>query len=761
MNKPAHDVLRQNEETFRLMVEGVMDYSIFMLDPEGYITTWNAGAEKMKGYKAEEIIGEHFSIFYPKDEVLNGKPSRILLIATKTGKYEEEGWRIRKDGIAFWAHVLVTAIRDSEGTLKGFAKVTRDITQRRKIEERLQESEEKFRLMVESVQDYAIIMLDPKGYVTTWNAGAEKMKGYKESEILGKHCSVFYSDEDQENKKYEQEFKMALQDGRYEEEGWRRRKDGTFFWANVVITALWDQQGNIRGFSKVTRDIRSRVEELWRRVIISAPNALLMISPERDIVLANAQAEKLFQYTHKELLRKKIENLIPGKILEQKFTELSPGAGQDLFAIRKDGIKVPVEIGLNPIEMPDGKFVLVALVDLTERKHVEQKLASMNEELERKVKERTALAEQRSAKLREVAAMLTKTEQKERRRLAQILHDHLQQMLVASKISMNRLQEQVKEKFLKEKVANVERMLEESIEASRKLTAELSPPVLRDVGLLPALEWLARWMKEKHELEVKIKAEGDILNPSEDRKIFLFQAVRELLFNVVKHSGTHQAFIHMYSQDNGMCLVIEDRGKGFDVETLFSDVSYHYGLFNIRERLDMLGCEMKVESEIGKGSKFTIFSPVEEPVISHFDFEPVQALELPSPKLEEFHQIRVLVVDDHKILRQGLIHALSVHEGIEIIGEAEDGQDAVEKAAKLNPDIIIMDVTMPGLNGIEATRRIKQTHPGIKIIALSLHEAEDMAATMIAAGASIYLNKSGPIDDLIRSIRQLVPETHH
>ena len=249
----------QSEEPFRMFIESVQDYAIFMLDPGGRIASWNAGAERIKGYKAPEIIGQHFSTFYSKEDVRSGKPQRLLDDAKKEGRTGDEGWRIRKDGSRFWANVTITAIKDASGSLIGFGKVTRDLTERRRTEIALRRSEERSRLFVDAVQDYAIFMLDPEGCVSTWNTGAERIKGYKASEIIGHHFSRFYPEEDVRAGKPPWELDVATKEGRFEEEGWRIRKDGSRFWANVIITAVRDRAGELLGFSKVTRDVTERM----------------------------------------------------------------------------------------------------------------------------------------------------------------------------------------------------------------------------------------------------------------------------------------------------------------------------------------------------------------------------------------------------------------------------------------------------------------------------------------------------------------------
>jgi PAS domain S-box-containing protein len=256
------------ERQFALLVGSVTEYAIFLLDVDGIVRSWNAGAERAKGYAAEEIIGRHFSTFYTAPDRERDHPSWELEQARAEGRYEEEGWRVRKDGSQFWANVVITAIRDGSGELIGFGKVTRDLTTRRLAEEQLRLSAtdlqtandqlQQFRRLVAAVRDYAIFMLDPGGHIATWNPGAEHLKGYDAEEALGRHFSIFYSEEDRAAEHPARELAIAASEGRYEEEGWRVRKDGTRFWASVVITAVRDDDGTLVGYAKVTRDLTAR-----------------------------------------------------------------------------------------------------------------------------------------------------------------------------------------------------------------------------------------------------------------------------------------------------------------------------------------------------------------------------------------------------------------------------------------------------------------------------------------------------------------------
>ncbi|HEV7872766.1 MAG TPA: PAS domain S-box protein, partial [Enterovirga sp.] len=255
---PVEEFAITEADRYRLLVSSVTDYAIYMLDPKGRITSWNPGARRFKGYTEEEILGEHFSRFYTDEDRQSGLPARALATAAREGRFEQEGWRVRKDGTRMWAHVVIDPIVSPSGTLLGFAKITRDISEQKAAQQALRASEQRFRLLVQGVKDYAIYMLDPDGRVANWNTGAHQFKGYTEQEIVGEHFSRFYTDEDRESGLPARALDTAARDGRFEQEGWRVRKDGSRFWAHVVIDSIRDDEGVLLGFAKVTRDTTER-----------------------------------------------------------------------------------------------------------------------------------------------------------------------------------------------------------------------------------------------------------------------------------------------------------------------------------------------------------------------------------------------------------------------------------------------------------------------------------------------------------------------
>jgi len=402
--------LADREEHFSELVAGLRDYAIFLLDPSGFVLTWNAGAERMKGYRADEIIGQHFSRFYPQESLSTGWPAHELEVARVTGRFEDEGWRVRKDGTRFWANVVITTLLEDSGEVRGFLKITRDVTDRMQSEEKLRLSEERFRLLVEGVRDYAIFMLDPQGNVSTWNAGAEAIKGYSADEIIGRHFSKFYPQSAIEEDWPGTELKRAVELGRFEDEGWRVRKDGTQFWANVVITALRDEAGTLRGFAKVTRDMTERhqaeenarrllKEEVARRVaeesaaeaqkareeerrqreqlhvtLSSIGDAVIVTDRNGNVTFLNPVASALtgwqldeavgkpLQYVFpiiNEETRLEVENPVEKVFREKRIVELA----NHTSVITKDGREIPIEDSAAPIRVsPDGDIVGAVLV---------------------------------------------------------------------------------------------------------------------------------------------------------------------------------------------------------------------------------------------------------------------------------------------------------------------------------------------------------------------------------------------------------------
>jgi PAS domain S-box-containing protein len=249
-----------NEGRLRLLIDAIINYAIYMLDVFGFVTSWNTGAQRLKGYAESEILGKHFSVFFTDEDQRNGLPDQMLETSVRDGKFETEGWRIRKDGSRFWAHVVVDQIRGRGGELLGFAKVTRDLTDSIVAEANFRRTDDQFRFLVQGVTDYAIYLLDPQGHISSWNLGAQRIKGYLPHEVMGRHFSLFYTPGDREKGEPWRALEIAAHDGKFEQEGWRVRKDGSVFWASVVIDPISDDDGVAIGFAKITRDLTQAKE---------------------------------------------------------------------------------------------------------------------------------------------------------------------------------------------------------------------------------------------------------------------------------------------------------------------------------------------------------------------------------------------------------------------------------------------------------------------------------------------------------------------
>jgi PAS domain S-box-containing protein len=381
---------RGSEELFERLIDSVHDYAIFRLSPSGIITSWNSGAERISGYTATEIIGEHFSVLYTPEALARDWPAEELRRASSDGRLEDEGWRVRKDGSRFWANVIISPIRDKSEGLVGYAKVTRDLTERREAELRLRESERNQRLLLDSVQDYAIFTLDPDGIITSWNLGAQRIKGYSAAQAIGKHFSIFYTQPAIDTGWPQEELRRALAFGRLEDEGWRVRQDGSLFWANVVITAILDEHGACLGYSKVTRDLteRRRHEEELRsrerdlRLLIDGvkDHAMFLLDPAGRVRTWNSGAERVLGWSAEEAAGRDVFSFYApaDQATGRPTAELAAAAATGSFQIegwrrRSDGTDFWAEVQTTVLR-ENGKrlegFVQIVR-DLTERRRVE------------------------------------------------------------------------------------------------------------------------------------------------------------------------------------------------------------------------------------------------------------------------------------------------------------------------------------------------------------------------------------------------------
>ncbi len=607
-------------DIYRRMVEQASDYAVFALDTEGRVVTWNTGAERIKGYTAEEILGRHFSLFYPADRIQSGWPQQELNAAVREGRFEDEGWRIRKDGSRFWANVVITALRDEDGKLIGFSKITRDLTERRSHEETLRHSEERFRLLIEGVQDYAIYMLDKAGVVTSWNSGAQRITGYARTEVVGKHFSCFYPHADIASGTPWEHLALARRQGRVESEGWRLRKNGERFWARVVVSALYDSEGRLRGFAKVTQDLTER--------------------------------------RHMEDLAKAAENV--NEFIAMLAHELRNPLAPIRAAVHVLGMKA------EPDNQP-----LVSTID------------------------------------------------RQSMQLAHIVDD----MIDISSITRGRLR-------IERKPIDLREVVERSIETAK-----------------PALD------QARHHVQIEVPTEevpvlGDLQR--------LVQAVTNLLTNAARYTPEGgRVTVRVTSDDGEATLSVRDNGRGIEpdmVERIFDMFvqgraplqrvggGLGIGLALARRIIELHGGSLNVASEgANRGSEFTLRLPRRETAAA----EPQSPERAPSSRKATTPK-RVLVVDDNAdaadtldLLLKTMGHRTCV---------AYDGRAALKLCEEFRPDVVLLDIGMPGMDGYEVARRLRSdaTRGPTRIVAVTGWGQESDRERSKEAGFDMHLVK--PID---------------
>jgi PAS domain S-box-containing protein len=553
------------------------------------------------------------------------------------------------------------------------------------------------------------------------------------------------------------------------------------------LTEIKRTEAELKEALKKNRRHAARTEAILRQMT----EGLFIFDAENTLIDLNQAGLDIWGYTSAHPLKVPFEKLVRAFEVSDLAGNPLPTEKYPFYRVLNgeilNGFEVQVRCketgrswigsyGGTPIHDAGGKKMLsiVTVRDITaqhrarvELQNSRNALQQMNQTLEARVAERTAEVQRLADRLRALATEMSRTEQRERSRLAGVLHDNLQQMLAAAQFQLLSAQGSKDEDKMRRLIGQGLGMIKESIDMSRNLSHELSPPVLKESGLTAGLRWLSGRMAEQQGFQVSIRNAGTIEPIPEEIRFFLFESAREVLFNAVKHSGTDEAEVILERDPNGdVRIIIEDRGRGFDAAALedrdAGDITF--GLFSIRERMNHLGGAMEIESEPGKGCRITLTAPVAEAP------EPQAAADKralpPVPKHHEDDtpgdgRIRILVVDDHTIVRQGLVGMLQGISEFQVIGEAADGREAIRQADTLHPDIVLMDVNMPEINGIEATRIIRERHPHMPVIGLSMHVDNAVAQNMLEAGAGAYLTKDGPADILVKTIRETIHQQPH
>jgi PAS domain S-box-containing protein len=705
--KPIRNIL-DTDAPFRVFVESVRDYAFIMLDAQGQIVSWNSGAEAIKGYRAEEIIGKHFTVFYPPEAIASGLPKRELVVAQAVGRFEDEGWRLRKDGSRFWANVVITALRDRAGNLIGFAKVTRDLTERRGIEENLRASEQRFRALVQNVREYAIFMLDPEGRVTTWNDGAQQINGYSAEEIVGQQFSVFYPPDARARDLPARELRTATTEGRCEDEGWRLRKDGSRFWANVVLTAIRDPRGQLLGVTMITRDLteRRRHEHELRasedkfRVLVEGVVDYAIVTLDRDgfITSWNSGAARLNGYLAADIIGRHFSRLYPtdevaaNKPWKDLIAAREKGRiVEEGWRSRRDGTQYWANNLIAALHEPDSRNQSYYIVtqDLSQRKYAEgladavqrthEFIAMLAHEL------RNPLAPIRNA----VALM-------ERKGLGDPVLESMRQTIDRQSLLLTRI---------------VDELLDVNRIARGQFTIDRHLIDLRDV-LHRSIETSRPLIEQRHQtLEIRIPetplhVSGDAMR--------LTQVFLNLLNNAAKYTHTGGSLaLRVDVEETSLCVRVSDNGKGIpgdsldavfelfmqiDPESSGTQGGLGVGLALVRRIIELHGGRVSARSAgLNQGSEFVVQLPrdatgAEEP---HRETPPP-----PAPR-----RMRVLVVDDNRDA------ADSMRMLLEASGQEAravyDGASAIEIAESFRPQVILLDIGMPSMDGYQVVRALR------------------------------------------------------
>jgi len=749
------------DEPFRRLVHSISDYAVFLLDTEGRIQSWNRGAELLKGYTADEIIGKHFSIFYPKSAIERGWPQHELETARRLGSFEDEGWRLRKDGTRFWANVVITALFDDKGHHLGFGKVTRDLTERRNNEERLRQSEERFRILLETVQDYAIFMLDTTGHIASWNAGAERLKGYTPSEIIGRHFSVFYPPEALARNWPAHELEEALRLGRFEDEGWRVRKDGTRFWANVVITALRDREGVHVGFSKITRDLTERrryeqelraSEERFRLLLEGIQDyMIIMLDPQGIVSSWNAGAEAITGYAASEIIGKSFEILYSAEDIEEgrpanelRTALLNRRAEDRGWRVRKDGTRYWAEAVVTALYDSHGQLRGFAKVtrDISDKKRMED-------------------LEEQGRHLTEFLAMLAH----ELRNPLAPIRNAVGIMAMAGETSpqINWCRDVIERQAM-----HLTRLVDDLLDVSRitrgKLRLKTAPMDVHD-AIESAIE-AARPMfdSRRQKLHVDVGRESVVVNGDITR---LAQVVMNLLNNAAKYTQEGgEAWLTLRVEGHDAVIRVRDNGMGIaplmleHVFDLFAqgertidraEGGLGIGLTLSRRIVALHGGSIEARSGgAGKGSEFEVRLPMLR-AGTDLAIERAGGVALADPSRRR----SVLVVDDNADAANSVAMLLRMA-GHEVHVE-NDGRSAVESAAHVHPEIVLLDIGLPGMSGYDVARALRAEPGGDEMViyAMTGYGAQDDRDRTKEAGFDGHLVKPVVPADLVALMEQV------
>lgn len=622
--------------------------------------------------------------------------------------------------------------------------------------------------IVESSDD-AIISKDLNGIITSWNRGAQRLFGYSAHDMIGQPIHrLIPEDRFDEESRILERIRMGQRIDHYETV--RQRKDGSLVHISLTISPITDGKGRIVGASKIARDIteRKQAERHLASLVEGLPAAVFTTDAEGLITHYNQAGVDLWQCQPTSGVpywrgswrltgsdgRPMADHDCP---LRQALVHGRTVLGLEAMIQRQNGTRVPVTHHSTPLRGEAGELLgtVNMLMDLTERKATEQRLHESASELEQRIAERTQELLTSQERLRALASELTLTEQRERRRLATDLHDYLAQLVVASRLRISQLIPRVGDPAISSTLAQVDTMLDQALTYTRSLVAELSPQILYQFGLAKSLLWLGEQMKQ-HDLRVSVELGNMPFTLADDQAVLLFQSVRELLFNIIKHAKTDHATLTVsVDEHQELWICVEDEGVGFDMADLTNPRAPHekFGLLSIRERMELLGGKCELSSAPGVGTIVILHLPLTRHAIAaSVNSQPDSSIS-PRPLTEaQIKTVRVLLVDDHAMVRQGLRSILDSYTDLTVVGEAANGQEAIVMARSLHPDVVVMDVNLPLIDGVEATRLLRREHASMAVIGISVRNDQQVKLAMTEAGAVDFIPKeyaAGQLYDII------------
>ncbi len=751
---------RERLKRYRILAKTLPE-GVLITDERGTLTYVNPALEEMFGIPSTASLGTDFRKYLTPESVPNAEEAFLGCAQGKTVR-EVELQAIHQDHHVFSIEIIASPIFKA-GEFQGVESVVRDITARKRAEEALRRSERQFRSIFENAA-IGMARVALEGEILQVNSRFCEITGYSSEELLGKTCKEITLADDWEA---EQEPLRRLRDGEithYAMEKRCLRRDGSPIWVNLTRSIQRDEAGQAEYFVILLEDIsrRKHAEEAlreseyrYRKLFEASLAGVYLTKPDGTILDFNDAMMRMLGYeTREEVFQHRSSDFYADPEFRKELIYLLQRDGivpaKEAVLRRKDG-SVLYALGhavLLRNEQTGEPYIQGVAVDITERKQAEEALRELTRTLESKVARRTAELQHRAQQLEKMAFELSETEDRERRRLAEILHDDLQQQLAAAKFHVGRMRNQARhDASLQATAAQADHLLKDAIAKSRSLSHELSPTVMHHADFAETLHWLADEVQTKHGLVVRVEADSEVRSESEAIKALLLRAAQELLFNVVKHAGVRQARIRVRQRDRCICLSVSDRGRGFRPEALKETTGF--GLLSIRERVELLKGRMKIRSTPGQGSTFYIAVPRSE-TGGEAETTAEAAARVPP---EERGRLRVLLADDHEITREGLLALLRDEHTLEVVGEAANGREAVDLAEQLEPDVVVMDVSMPLLDGVEATRRIKARRPQTRVIALSMYEEPEVIERMHHAGAESYVFKTASAEELLAAIR--------